>query len=219
MQEKIESVCSPVSPVTAFVIDIEQFNDWLSQGHPFAHQVITKSIVLFEETGTALADASIVDLLFWEKTKETAYAQGLNKVKEFLAGADLYRIREQNKMAAFMLHQATESALLAILKVSLGLTVNSHNLDKLLRYCSLINSSIVDIFNRGSEKEKRLFLLLQRAYIETRYREDYYINTADLLTLTEKVRVLPEVLVSLNSQPMIQGLIATTRLGDVKLTG
>lgn len=197
VQEKIEAVCSPISPVTAFAIDFEQFNNWLLEGHPFACQVTAKALVLFEDISIQLADASIVDCEAVKKAKETAYSQGLNKVKEFLAGADLYRIREQNKMAAFMLHQAAESALLTILKISLGLTVNSHNLDKLSRYCSLATNSVADIFKRDSENEKRLFQLLQRAYIETRYREDYYINTPDLLNITGKIRLLQEVLLSM----------------------
>ena len=106
VQEKIEAVCSPINPVTAFVIDLEQFNNWLLEGHPFACQVTAKAFVLFEDMGITLADASIVDFEAIKIAKETAFSQGLNKVKEFLAGADLYRVREQNKMAAFMLHQA-----------------------------------------------------------------------------------------------------------------
>ena len=42
--------------------------------------------------------------------------QGINIVNEFIAGAELFRVREQNKMAAFMLHQAAEQALLTIFK-------------------------------------------------------------------------------------------------------
>jgi HEPN domain-containing protein len=36
---------------------------------------------------------------------------------EFLAGAELFRIRKQNKMAAFMLHQAAEHGMLAIIQI------------------------------------------------------------------------------------------------------
>jgi hypothetical protein len=46
--------------------------------------------------------------------------QGINKVTQFHAGADFYRIREQNKMAAFMLPQASEHAFHAILKIKTG---------------------------------------------------------------------------------------------------
>lgn len=42
-------------------------------------------------------------------------------------------------MAAFMLHQAAEQALLTIFKKATGWHVNTHNIDKLLRYCSMVN--------------------------------------------------------------------------------
>ena len=97
-----------------------------------------------------------------------------------------------------MLHQAAEHSLLTILKITIGLGVNSHNLEKLVRYCSLVTCKVADVFQKNKENDKRLFQLLQRAYIEPWYKEDYSINTSDLQTLTEKIRVLQEILVSLN---------------------
>jgi HEPN domain-containing protein len=199
MQEKIETSCQPISPVTAIVMEVEQFGDWLATGHPFACHVKTKAVSYFEDLTVELVDASPIDPETLKIAKEAAHCQGLNKVNQFLAGADLFRIREQNKMAAFMLHQAAESALLTILKTSIGLTVNSHNLDKLVRYCLLVTSAVADIFKRNTENEKKQFQLLQRAYIDTRYRDDYYINTSDLLELTAKIRSLQEVLVSMGT--------------------
>jgi len=54
---------------------------------------------------------------------------------------DLYRMREQSKMAAFMPHQSAEQALLPLLKIGIGFHVCKHNID--------------------------LFSLLQKAYIGT----------------------------------------------------
>jgi HEPN domain-containing protein len=197
MQEKIETICQPISPVTAIVMEVEQFGDWLANGHPFACHVKAKAVSFFEDLTIELGEALPADTDTLQKAKELAHSQGLNKVNEFLAGADLFRVREQNKMAAFMLHQAAESALLTILKTSIGLTVNSHNLDKLVRYSSLSTSAVADIFKRNSENECRLFNLLKRAYIESRYKDDYSINTSDLLAITDKIRCLQEVLVSI----------------------
>lgn len=199
VQDKIETVCQPVTPVTAIVIEVEQFNDWLSQGHPFACFVKAKSMVLFEDKRIDLIDATTTDNPIHDQLKKDAQLQGLNMVNEFLAGADLFRVRKQNKMAAFMLHQAAESALLSILKIAIGLTVNSHNLDKLVRYCALVTPTVANIFNRNAANEKRLFQLLQRAYIETRYRDDYVIKTPDLLEITSKIKKLQELLVSIGS--------------------
>ena len=197
VQDRIETVCSSICPVTLFVIEFEQFNTWLQEGHHFAYQVMTKAKLLFEDLTISFGDVNEVDSDTIKESQKAAYCKGYNMMQEFLAGADLYRIRQQNKMAAFMLHQATESALHAILKISIGLCVSSHNLDKLIRYCSLANSSVTGLFKRHIEKENRQLQLLQRAYIETRYKETYCINTSDLIEISNKIKLLQEILVSL----------------------
>ena len=50
------------------------------------------------------------------------------------------------------------------------------------------------VFGNNKENDKRLFNLLQKAYIDTRYKNDYCINTGDLLALTEIVRKLNQLL-------------------------
>lgn len=197
LHERIETTCLSICPVTAIVLEFEQFNQWLQEGHDFAYQVKTKSTLLFEDLSVSFGDVKEVAPDTIKASRQATRSKGLNLMQEFLAGADLYRIRKQNKIAAFMLHQAAEFALHAILKISIGLCVNSHNLDKLIRYCSIANSNVSRVFNRHIENEKRLFQLLQRAYIETRYKENYSINTSDLLEITNKIGRLQEILVSL----------------------
>jgi|ERR1035437_311234 hypothetical protein len=50
------------------------------------------------------------------------------------------------------------------------------------------------IYYHYEEKNERLFWLLQSAYIGSRYKEDYIIRTDDLMTLTEKVKTLLDIL-------------------------
>jgi hypothetical protein len=49
------------------------------------------------------------------------------------------------------------------------------------------------IFPRNSDREERLFQLIQKAYIGTRYKEDYKVIVEHLLVLTERVRALEEL--------------------------
>ncbi len=196
IQDKIETTCHSIVPVSAIVLDFEQFNQWLQEGHEFAYLVSTKATPLFEDLSVTFGNAKELDADTIQASRKTAYTKGINLMQEFLAGADLYRIRQQNKMSAFMLHQAAEFGLHAILKLSIGLCVNSHNLDKLIRYCSLANNSVTNLFNRNIEYENRLLHLLQRAYIETRYKDTYHINYFDLQDISNKIGQLREILVS-----------------------
>ncbi|MEJ7671697.1 MAG: HEPN domain-containing protein [Chitinophagaceae bacterium] len=194
MQDKIENNCQHFIPVTAIVLDIHQFNEWLTEGHFFANKICRMAECIHDAEHMRLAIPKDIDEQELAKTNESLYSTGINKVQEFLAGADLFRLREQNKMAAFMLHQAAEQVLQTLFRITTGLYIHSHNLDKLFRYCSMVSYKLPAIFPRNNEKNERLFQLLQRAYIDTRYKDDYVIRTDDLLLITERVRNLLEIL-------------------------
>ncbi len=182
--------------ITAIALDINQFNEWLIEGHPFANKVCKTAECIHDAENIPLGIPKDIDEMELAKTNESLYNTGINKVQEFLAGADLFRIREQNKMAAFMLHQAAEQALQTLFRIKTGLYIHTHNLDKLIRYCSMVSYKLPAVFPRNNEKNERLLQLLQKAYIETRYKEDYVIRTDDLLVLTERVRELMAILKS-----------------------
>jgi hypothetical protein len=58
----------------------------------------------------------------------------------------------------------------------------------------MVSYKLPTIFPRNNDKNERLFQLLQKAYVETRHKEDYVIHTDDLLVLTERVKGLLAVL-------------------------
>ena len=177
-------------PVTAIVLHTSQFKDWLREEHLFAYKMVTLGAILYSNDETRLvAEALPVDELIKAQNKST-YNEGRNKVNEFLASADLYRLRKQNKMAAFMLHQAAEHALHTMLKIGTGLYINTHNLDKLIRYCCMESWHLPEIFLRKNEKEERLFQLLQKAYVGGRYTDDYTISSQKLIMIADRLKEL-----------------------------
>lgn len=193
LQEKIEAACLRLVATTVIVLHTVQFNDWLWDKHPFAHTVQSLGVPLYS-TLTKKQEGHLfaLDKESLKKSQESTYAKGINKVQEFLAGAGLYTVRKQYGMAAFMLHQATEQALLTLLKVTTGLRVNTHNLDRLIRYGSMVSCRLPHIFPQNNDTDKRLFKLLQHAYSDARYNEDYSIHFRDLELLTKQVNGLKD---------------------------
>lgn len=191
--EKVENACNTHLPVTALTLPLSQFNEWRREGHPFVHYIDAKAILL-HNAGTSLDELVPVDNNHLQKINEIIYTRGLNKAREFLAGAELFRIREQNRMAAFMLHQSAEQALLTIFKLRTGLTIHTHNLDKLIRYCSMVTASVRALFPRNNERNRSLFQSLNRAYVEARYKDDYALSATDLIILLNKVSQLQSIL-------------------------
>lgn len=193
-QDKIEAHCKAVMPVTAIIVQKGTFEEWLKEGHPFAVNV--------QHSALAVYNSGSPDLYMSQTTSHhpATYAirnhlnEGLTKAKEFLAGSELFRIRKQHAMAAFMLHQSAEQALRTLMNVGTGYLANTHSIDRLLRYAALVSCQLTDIFPQTTEEEKRIFNLLQKAYIDTRYKEEYKISAVDLLCLTEKVRHIHKIL-------------------------
>ncbi|SDD77733.1 HEPN domain-containing protein [Niabella drilacis] len=193
-QDKIENHCGAILPVTTLVLATPTFVEWLQACLPFALSVWRHAPVLYDTGHICREDIPELKAPISNKDAIKQWEDGLSKAREFLAGAELYRVRKQHKMAAFMLHQSAEQALRALLKAGTGYHANTHSIDRLLRYSSLVAHQLPEIFPRQTEQDKRLFNLLQKAYIDTRYKEDYKITDEELLTLTGKVRCVHELL-------------------------
>lgn len=207
-QDQIEYHCNAVVPVTTIVLKTSAFDQWLKEGHPFATAILYAAPVVYKEDNIALSIPEGIDKDANYKTLHKGYLEGLHKSKEFFTGAELFIIREQYNMAAFMLHQATEQALRTILKVGTGYHSCTHNLDRLIRYASMVSYKLPDIFPRKSDKEKQLFRLLQKAYSDTRYTDEYKINNQELGLITGKVASVINLLAgfekTINDLPIFQ---------------
>jgi uncharacterized protein len=194
LQDKIENTCRHFIPVTVIVATTAQFNKWLNGGHRFACTVIKTAVLLHDGSGIPLSTPAAVNEEEDKIYSANYFHQGVNRVKEFMAGAVLYQVRVQYKMAAFMLHQAAEHALGSIFKKATGLHINTHNIDKLVRYCTMLSYKIPALFPKEGEVNARLFQLLQKAYIDTRYKDEFNISNADLTILVERVKSLQQLM-------------------------
>ena len=209
-QDKIESNCKSLMPVTVIVLQTVTFQEWLKTGNRFACAVWQSAAPIYNSGNLSWAVPGDNPTTVIDKDDERRYTEGLTKAKEFLAGSELFRVRKQHAMAAFMLHQSAEQALRILLKAGTGYHANTHSIDRLLRYAGLVSYQLPDIFPQKTE-EKRLFNLLQKAYIDTRYKEDYKICMDDLLCITEKVRHIHEIASDLGKE-----LFASTTLATVQ---
>lgn len=193
-QDKIEQHCSECVPVTVMVMQTSKFDEWLRSGHRFARTVVHSAIPLYKAEGLFFSPAQEADTIAEQKSIAKYYRDGLAKGREFLAGAELFRIRNQYRLSAFMLHQAAEHCLHGLIKAGTGFHAYTHNLDRLIRYGSLVCYQLPDIFPRKTEQDKRLFSLLQKAYGDARYKEDYAIDLNSLLSLSDKVSCLLDLI-------------------------
>jgi len=194
LQDRIENTCRSFISVTSIVLGIEQYTNWLLEGHRFACTIHKIAVLLYNRNNISFPLPTPSTNSINVSINEQRWKSQYSIVNEFITGAELYLLRKQNNMAMFMLHQAAEQSLRLLLKIGTGLNVNTHNIDKLIRYCSMVSYKVEDIFPRNNEKNENLFLSLQKAYINTRYKDDFKITTDDILVIKERVKNIQQLL-------------------------
>lgn len=192
-QDKIETLCSTIMPVTTIVLNTANFLEWCAAGHRLAVMVLQSAVMLYSRTEIEWKIVNAATHIINIKEEKKLFTHDITKAMEFFAGAELYQVRRQYGIAAFMLHQAAEQSLRALLKAGTGYHTVTHNIDRLLRYASLISYQLPDVVNSNIAQDKKLLGLLQKAYIDSRYGTGYFVNSDDLLSLTNKVRTIIEI--------------------------
>jgi len=154
-QERIEQACREMVSVTTIVLETTRFNDWLGKGQLFAVKTNECAKVVYRAPGVKLCEAA--DGCVGRVGREEWIRKRMGHARAFAAGAELYRLRMQYGMAAFMLHQSAEQALHTIIKAGAGYHTHTHNLERLLRYAAMAAPEVNDVFLRDTEKELHLF--------------------------------------------------------------
>lgn len=193
-QDTIEGNCKKFMPVTAIVVQTGTFEEWLKTGDRFACSIWQSALSIYGSKNVPGTISGNIFKVPENTADERFYKNGITKASEFLTGAELFRIRKQYAMSAFMLHQSAEQALCTLVKIGTGYKANTHNLERLIRYAGLVSYQIPDIFPQKTDREKHLFLLLQKAYVDSRYKSEYQICMEDLLCLTDKIRHVHKIL-------------------------
>jgi uncharacterized protein len=69
----------------------------------------------------------------------------------------------------------------------------THDLEKLDRKACKLDVRFKTVFPRSTEEEERLFQLLKKAYIESRYTLDFKVTREELEYLSGRVALLREL--------------------------
>lgn len=139
IQNKIESLCQEVCSITAIAMEMEIFNEWLGEGHPFAVQTKTKALLIYDNGSISIADHSAINEKRLFIYRNQLYQMGIEKVKS-LYDAGNY-------------HDAAVEGLMTILKANLGLELQTKNIDKLIDYCTIVINEMPSLFD-GSGYDK-----------------------------------------------------------------
>ncbi len=173
--------------------DINYLNRELEEGQYFFRDILYEGTMLYTTGKFELATP-----------KELSNKERANKARQYFnewlkRSNDYYRqynhaINDMNyAIAIFELHQATERYYMTILLVFADYKPKIHDLDKLNKDVCYADARFKTVFPNQTDEEKRLFILLVKSYIDSRYKLNYSVAVEDLLWLAERVNKLREL--------------------------
>jgi len=109
---------------------------------------------------------------------------------EFFKGAERYLLDGNPRLALFLLHQATERALIGVLQTVFGYRQSVHNLFKLIKLTLLFTDDFANIFRIQTEDGLKLFAMINDGYSKARYDENFVVEEGMVKAALEKVRSL-----------------------------
>jgi HEPN domain-containing protein/predicted nucleotidyltransferase len=174
--------------------EIDYINEGLEFGQYFFTDIINEGILLYDTGNVHFADArQLTQEEEQEKSKrffDTWFRGGVG----FLNSVGFNLKEKEYKIAAFELHQATESFYYTTLLVFTGYKPKTHNLWKLRKHAKTLSEELFLVFPIETDKyENHLFDLLKRGYIDARYKHDFTITEKELEAIIARVKKMQEI--------------------------
>ena len=173
--------------------DISFLNKELQEGHYFFTDIIKEGTMLYNNGEHVLSTPKELS------PKERAHKARLYFNEWFKSANGFFRQYEhavadgEFNIAIFLLHQATERYFMTVLLVFTDYKPKTHELEILNRQVGYADVRFKMVFPNQTEEEKRLFTLLVKAYIDSRYKLGYTIDAGDLKWLAARVQKLKEL--------------------------
>jgi uncharacterized protein len=190
---RVEAAIRPIAepePLTLIVHDLRDLNQQIRRGQFFFAELWEQGVVLFDAKRFTLARPKAATP---EERKELAqeyFDHWFKSADDFFDQSRYALANGRNSIAAFELHQATERYFSAALLVFSGTKPITHDLEALGKLVAPLHPLLAEPFPRATEEDDRLFKLLKRAYIESRYKKSYRITAEELTALGARVQDL-----------------------------
>lgn len=178
------------TPVNFIVHTMQEVNDGLAHGRYFFMDIARDGIALYQSEDTEFHKPK-------PKTPEQALAMAREYFGDWFPTAAGFRRNAgyaerdgDRKLAAFLLHQATERLYHCVLLVCTFYTPHVHNLGFLRTQAERIDPRLIDAWPRDNRADRSRFQKLKEAYVKARYSRHFRITEEELAWLGERVEVL-----------------------------
>ena len=169
---------------------INLFNEKIRDNYYFFVDILKEGTMLYNSSNYQLATPQPLSPKKRRKKAQNYFEYWSEKAKISYESFEFNFHKEYYNFAAFLLHQATECYYMTFLLVFTDYKPKLHDIKKLGKLASKIKAEMATVFPCSTEEEKRLFKLLRKAYVDSRYDKNYVITQEELEYLAGSVKVL-----------------------------
>ena len=174
--------------------EIEYINEGLEFGQYFFTDIVSEGILLYDTGKVYFADPRQLTPTEEKEKAQRYFDIWFSGGAGFLKSVGFNLHEKEYKIAAFELHQSTESFYYSTLLVFTGYKPKTHNLWKWRKQAKILSEELFLVFPVETDKyENHLFDLLKRGYIDARYKPEYSITESELTALIERVKKMREI--------------------------
>jgi len=175
--------------------DINYINKGLEIGEYFFADIVKEGVLLYDKGSVQFAEARELTALEKKEKAQRYFDTWFSQMRGFINASKFAAADSNIKIAAFLLHQASECGYYAVLLVFTDYKPKTHNLWKLRKKAKPYSQELFSTFRAETDHyEKHLFDLLKRGYIDARYRNDYDITADEFDILNKRVETLRSVI-------------------------
>jgi len=165
----------------------------LNQGSIFYTTVCREENRLYSNGNAPVFEPAKEPVLTQAIKARESFTNGHTKALAFMDGANLYLGQKQHIMAAFMLHQAIERSLIAVIVATTGTVMNTHAISELLQYTRRCAWQLNEVFPSNTEWEKSYLQWVDKLYPDAGYKDGFEVPPEYLDILLQRANKILEL--------------------------
>ncbi|MFD1185271.1 HEPN domain-containing protein [Pontibacter rugosus] len=200
IEDKILQTYEYKAPLSLIILHIDAINNQLKVGDYFLEEMLENGVLLYDSgSSTFVTPQKLTKEEKLDKVKadfEFYFSNGSKFLRHAKIELDDSRKEEVSpNLAAYFLHQATESFYSMMLLVYSGYKPKAHNLDKFRKLIKQLAVEITEVFPIVEKDRHELYLfdLMKRAYISAKYKRSFVVSYQDVEELLQRVAHLREI--------------------------
>ena len=172
---------------------IDDLNKAILKNRYFYTDIKREGIMLYDSGRHKLARRRKLNFQEIKELAEEYYDDKYGRGDSFLKQANYAYMDHDFRMASFDLHQACENYYKSLILTFTLYSPKEHSLIELSAKAKTHSLDASKAFPRDTQEEKRLFDLLQNAYIQARYNKLFRVTKEDIEALIPKVELLRDI--------------------------